>query len=260
MLSTVGLVALMATPAQGDVPPKTISPDDAYSHRSKHVTVCGTVRDANLSYVGGRVYFVTKDGARVWAIGEPLALLAPRMGTLVGAQVCTHGRVYSNLEGVGVDVDDLPGSVEFVAARDITAPMPVPLAAWSPDAKPDAPKKAQKETTFDAELWAPVFSQIGELIGTALAGGYGQYPPSSAYSYAPPATPRAKNTSISDVSRDGEVITMLDGSVWEVNDLDRIHSSLWLTGRVTIVKGQRLDEYILVRDGSTRSVRARRIR
>lgn len=121
------LAFLIGAPLQAQKAPKAVTPDEAYDHRNKTVRVCGIVRQATIDADRSRIYFVTKGDDRVWAIGEPLVTLIARPD-LSGSTVCAVGRVYSNLEGVGVDATD----AEVTASRDsswVPPPQLAPLAA-----------------------------------------------------------------------------------------------------------------------------------
>jgi hypothetical protein len=106
------LVLAVTSPLHAQKPIKTVSPDEALKHRKKWVNVCGIVREAANTDKGGKLYFESASGEAIWA--SPILDLATRVNELPGARVCAYGRVYWNLEGLGIDTE----RVEFVAAND----------------------------------------------------------------------------------------------------------------------------------------------
>ena len=66
---------------------------------------------------------------------------------------------------------------------------------------------------------------------------------------------------IDAVADDGSVLVLTDGSVWEIYELDRITTSLWMSlQKVTVVKSGRTDptqKYLLVNQGNRKVARAK---
>jgi len=66
---------------------------------------------------------------------------------------------------------------------------------------------------------------------------------------------------IDRVSDSGATLVLSDDSAWEVHMLDQARASIWLPmQRVTIAKGERTGEYLIIRLNQRDSVRATLVR
>ena len=235
------VLLVLATPVYAQKPVKMMSPDEALKHRGKWVKVCGIVRDAAPTEKGGKLYYVNAKGEAIWA--APILDLASRMSELPGAQVCTYGRTYWNLEGLGIDTE----RVEFMASRAQVAP-PQTLTASSPKpASTPVVERPKKRVPWGAIVAAAV---VGAAALTAAQGsGTTYYAPPDTTAPVPP-TFASSSLWIDTVSSDGSVIVLSDGSVWSVEFLDQLRTSLWLpVQRVTIASGSRYGQFLLIRQG-----------
>ncbi len=76
-----------------------------------------------------------------------------------------------------------------------------------------------------------------------------------------------EDDSIDEVAGDGAIITMLSGSIWKVDDIDRIDSGLWLSTEDVLiceerasVKGKTFVDYTIInKDDDGAEVHAARI-
>lgn len=77
-----------------------------------------------------------------------------------------------------------------------------------------------------------------------------------------------KDDSIASVSDDGDIIKMLSGSVWEINELDQLDTALWLPTEDVLIcydvvdyKGKSLRVYTIIdTDSNGEKVDASRLR
>lgn len=165
------LVAVtLALPATADQ--RTYTPEQAKQHRNDTVTICGDVARVEDSGREPRVFFTTTSRDPIWAIGNALGPPTTTRIRFLGARVCVTGRVYANLEGVGVDVGEdatrvqliSPGAglavlLEATALRSSTARAEASAASNVTTAVVETPKHRE----FD---WTPVLVAAA-AIGTA---------------------------------------------------------------------------------------------
>jgi hypothetical protein len=227
---TTLLVSLMACPLAAQKPIKTVTPDEALKHKGKVVNVCGIVLEAIPTEQGGKVYFANNKGEAIWAM--PIHDLASRMNELRGSRVCAYGRAYWNLTGLGIDTE----RIELVASREATLPE---IAA-------DV-EKSKKRFPWEAVVAAAVVGAA--TIGAATSSGTTYYAP---VELPPPVVTGSSVGSlwIDTVSGDGSVVVLSDGSVWAVDLMDQLRTSLWLpVQRVTISSGRVYGQFLLIRQG-----------
>jgi hypothetical protein len=76
----------------------------------------------------------------------------------------------------------------------------------------------------------------------------------------PPLPMLSASPWIRSVDGNGAIVRLSDGSVWQVNDLDRVHTQVWLqTQRVIVTAGPVYGEALLVNEARSQSVRAKRV-
>lgn len=85
--------------------------------------------------------------------------------------------------------------------------------------------------------------------------------------YQMPTAPLASATAImpnrwiDGVDGNGAIVRLNDGSVWQVNELDRLRTALWLPiQRIVVTQSGIYGEWLLVNESRSESSRARRVR
>jgi hypothetical protein len=140
-----------------------------------------------------------------------------------------------------------PSQMTFFRTALLSGPRQVPPA---PPPQPATPAAQQQSPTPRQRSDRTAQLLLGALHG--FNAGYRAYTPPTTIA-SPTYTRRSR---IDRVTSGGEVVTLLDGSVWIVNELDRIKSTLWSYGEISVIKGSRYGEYLLVRPDRGDSVRA----